>query len=126
MGISQRPLRGYKRGRCFGSPLLVIEIDCWGFRVGRMRWGIWIVVDGVGVQVSVCVSFCFLVYCVLFFVLGLFPSGDQPPLVLLCVKQAGAELCWGVFLMRAGTALCLVVGLSFGARGCFCVYGRVF
>jgi len=47
--------------------------------------------------------------------LGLFLTGDQPPLVLLCAKQVGAELCWGVLLMREGTSLCLVVGLSFGA-----------
>ena len=58
--------------------------------------------------------------------LGLFLTGDQPPLVFLCVKQVGAELCWSVFLMQEGASLCLVVGLSFGALKVFCVYGRVF
>ena len=37
--IFQCPCGG-KRGRCFGSPLFVIEIDCRGFRVGWMRCGL--------------------------------------------------------------------------------------
>ena len=50
--------------------------------------------------VSVCVSVLLsCVLCAILF-LVLFPSGDQPPLVLLCVKQVGAELCWDVFLCR--------------------------
>lgn len=51
-----------------------------------------------GVQVSACVPLCFLVYCVLFFVLGFRnPSfsewSELPPLVLLYVEQVGVSLC---------------------------------
>ena len=53
---------------------------------------------GTGVWISVCVSFRFLVYCVLFFVLGFRnPSfsewSELPPLVLLYVEQVGVSLC---------------------------------
>lgn len=55
-------------------------------------------VGGTGVWISVCVSFRFLVYCVLFFVLGFRnPSfsewSESPPLVLLYVEQVGVSLC---------------------------------
>ena len=55
-------------------------------------------VGGTGVWISVCVSFRFLVYCVLFFVLGFRnPSfsewSESPSLVLLYVEQAGVSLC---------------------------------
>ena len=51
-----------------------------------------------------CAVLLSCVLCAILF-LVLFPSGDQPPLVLLCVKQVGAELCWGISSMRVGGLL---------------------